>query len=70
MAASFAVFGGGAGITNQGNGTAITGDIGTTGASTMITGFHSSVFSYAETPLNVGSVSGSVYTDAPQGSVG
>jgi hypothetical protein len=33
----------------------------------MITGFHSSVFSYAETPLNVGSVSGNVYTDAPEG---
>ena len=67
VAASFAVFGGGAGITNQGTATAITGDMGTTGASTMITGFHSSVFSYAETPLNVGSVSGNVYTDAPQG---
>jgi len=67
LAASFAVFGGGAGITNQGTATAITGDIGTTGASTMITGFHSSVFSYAETPLNVGSVSGNVYTDAPEG---
>jgi hypothetical protein len=67
QAASFAVFGGGAGITNQGTATAITGDIGTTGASTMITGFHSSVFSYAETPLNVGSVSGNVYTDAPEG---
>ncbi len=69
LAASFAVFGGGAGITNQGTGTAITGDIGTTGASTMITGFHSSVFSYAETPLNIGAVSGNVYTNAPQGTV-
>ena len=69
QAASFAVFGGGAGITNQGTATAITGDMGTTGASTMITGFHSSVFSYAETPLNVGSVSGNVYTNAPQGTV-
>jgi hypothetical protein len=68
-AASFAVFGGGAGITNQGTSTAITGDMGTTGASTMITGFHSSVFSYAETPLNIGAVSGSVYTNAPQGTV-
>jgi hypothetical protein len=67
-AASFAVFGGGAGITNQGTQTAITGNMGTSGASTMITGFHSSAFSYAETPLNVGSVSGSVYTNAPQGS--
>jgi hypothetical protein len=66
-AATFAVFGGGAGITNQGTSTAISGDIGTTGASTMITGFHSSVFSYAETPLNVGAVSGSVYTNAPEG---
>jgi hypothetical protein len=67
-AASFAVFGGGAGITNQGTNTVITGDMGTTGASTMITGFHSSVFSYAETPLNVGAVSGTVYSNAPQGS--
>ncbi|MFI5367493.1 MAG: ice-binding family protein [Spirochaetia bacterium] len=68
-AASFAVFGGGAGITNQGTATAITGNMGTTGASTMITGFHSSVFSYAETPLNIGSVSGTVYTNAPEGTV-
>jgi Ice-binding-like len=68
LAATFAVFGGGAGITNQGTATAITGDMGTTGASTMITGFHSAKFSYSETPLNVGSVSGSVYTNAPQGS--
>ncbi|MFH2002917.1 MAG: ice-binding family protein [Planctomycetota bacterium] len=69
MAQSFAVFGGGAGITNQGTLTAIAGDMGTTGASTMITGFHSADFSYSETPLNIGSVDGLVYTDAPQGSV-
>ena len=68
-AASFAVFGGGAGITNQGTATAISGDIGTTGASTMITGFHSSAFSYAETPLNTGAVTGNVYSNAPQGTV-
>jgi hypothetical protein len=68
QASSFAVFGGGAGITNQGTDSAIFGDMGTTGASTMITGFHSAAFSYAETPLNVGSVSGTVYTNAPQGS--
>jgi hypothetical protein len=67
LAASFAVFGGGAGITSQGTGTVITGDMGTTGASTMLTGFHSSTFSYAETPLNVGVVNGNVYTDAPEG---
>jgi Ice-binding-like len=68
-AASFAVFGGGAGVTNQGTATAITGNMGTTGASTMITGFHSSVFSYAETPLNIGVVNGTVYTNAPEGTV-
>ncbi|MBE3038017.1 MAG: DUF3494 domain-containing protein [Chloroflexi bacterium] len=66
LAATFAVFGGGAGVTNQGTGTVITGNLGTTGASTMITGFHSSAFSYTETPLNVGAVSGSIYTNAPQ----
>lgn len=69
VAASFAVFGGGAGVTNQGTGTTIIGDMGTTGASTMLTGFHSSVFSYDETPLNVGAVTGNVYTDAPEGSM-
>ena len=68
-ASTFAVFGGGAGITNQGTATAITGNMGTTGASTMITGFHSSVFSYSETPLNIGAVSGTVYTNAPEGTV-
>jgi hypothetical protein len=68
-AASYAVFGGGAGITNQGTLTSITGDMGTTGASTMITGFHSPVFSYSETPLNIGAVNGVVNTNAPQGSV-
>jgi len=66
-AAPFAVFGGGAGVTNQGRQTKILGDMGTTGASTMLTGFHSATFSYAETPLNVGVVTGSVYTDAPEG---
>ncbi|PKL24780.1 MAG: hypothetical protein CVV47_10135 [Spirochaetae bacterium HGW-Spirochaetae-3] len=67
LAETFAVFGGGAGVTNQGTMTMIDGDMGTTGASTMITGFHSATFSYAETPLNVGAVSGDVYTNAPQG---
>jgi len=68
LAETFAVFGGGAGVTNQGTRTIIDGDMGTTGASTMITGFHSATFSYAETPLNVGAVTGNVYTNAPQGS--
>lgn len=63
--ATFAVFGGGAGATNQGISTVITGDLGTTGASTMITGFHSPSAVYTETPLNVGNVIGLVYTDVP-----
>jgi len=65
--ANFAVFGGGAGITNQGKKTVITGDMGTTGASTMITGFHNAGFSYSETPLNAGNVNGAIYTNAPHG---
>src|SRR5579864_5212533 len=39
-ASTFGAFGGGAGITNQGINTVINGDIGTTGASTLVTGFH------------------------------
>ncbi len=66
-AAPFVVFGGGAGMTNQGIKTVINGNIGTTGASTMLTGFHSSTFSYIETPLNKGAVNGLVITAAPQG---
>jgi hypothetical protein len=54
-------------LTNQGTKTVITGDMGTTGASTMITGFHTDVFKYTETPLNVGTVKGAVYSNAPQG---
>lgn len=65
LASSFAVLGGSAGITNQGVATVILGDIGTTGSSTMITGFHNSAFSYTETPLNMGAVTGSVYTAGP-----
>lgn len=68
-AADFAVFGGGDGITNQGLGTVIIGHMGTTGASTMVTGFHTATFSYSETATNVGSVIGNVYTDAPEGSL-
>lgn len=64
---NFAVFGGGAGMTNSGTKTVITGDMGTTGASTMITGFHNDGFSYAETPLNIGAVNGAIYSNAPHG---
>jgi hypothetical protein len=68
-ASTFAVFGGSAGVTNAGLGTVIVGDMGTTGISNMITGFHNSAFSYTETPLNIGAVTGTIYTDAPQGTV-
>jgi len=71
-AAPFGNFGGAGGITNQGITTVINGDIGTTGASTLITGFHDVTVPYAppsgciytETPLNVGPVNGAIYTAA------
>ena len=70
----FGAVGGPAGVTNEGIFTQIYGSIGTTGASTLITGFHdgtappSNVFT--ETPLNVGAVRDTIYTaTAPAGSV-
>jgi len=69
-AAGFAVFGGGAGMTNQGIYTLIKGDIGTTAASTLVTGFHDKGAKYTETTLNIGAVNGTVHTaTAPAGSV-
>jgi len=69
-AANFAVFGGGAGMTNQGIYTVIKGDIGTTATSTLVTGFHDRNATFTETTLNIGSVSGTVHTAvAPAGSV-
>jgi hypothetical protein len=65
----FGVFGGGAGMTNQGIYTVINGDIGTTAASTLITGFHDSKAVFSETTANKGKVSGTVYSaSAPSGS--
>ena len=72
-AATFGGFGGGAGMTNQGILTVINGDIGTTGASTTMTGFHDNLIPYippsgciyTETPLNVGTVNGLIYTAPP-----
>ncbi|MBW4889759.1 DUF3494 domain-containing protein [Mucilaginibacter sp. HMF5004] len=64
----FGAFGGNAGITNQGLFTVINnGSIGTTGASTLVTGFHDITGDkYTETPLNVGNVAaGRIYTYAP-----
>lgn len=76
-ASTFGGFGGGAGMTNQGtvtvpNGTVINGDIGTTGASTLVTGFHDAGpgCTYTETPLNVGTVNGKIYTAPPPPTIG
>ncbi|MES2268388.1 MAG: ice-binding family protein [Bacteroidota bacterium] len=67
-AAKFGAFGGNAGITNQGLNTVINnGSIGTTAASTLITGFHDGTTAdvYTETPLNKGNVTGRIYTAPP-----
>jgi hypothetical protein len=66
-ASTFGVFGGSAGMTNQGILTVISGDIGTTGVSTTVTGFHDAGPGcvYTETPLNIGAVNGLVYTAPP-----
>jgi len=64
----FGTFGGNAGITNQGLFTEINnGRIGTTAASTLVTGFHDEMTGdiYTETPLNVGGVSGGIFTAPP-----
>jgi hypothetical protein len=54
-------------MTNQGTSTVINGNIGTTGVSTLITGFHDSGPGciYTETPLNVGTVNGAIDTAPP-----
>jgi hypothetical protein len=66
----FGVFGGGAGMTNQGIYTVVKGDIGTTADSTLVTGFHDRNAVFTETPLNIGKVTGTVHTaTAPAGSV-
>ena len=65
-AAPFGGFGGAAGMTNQGTLTVVNGDIGTTAASTLITGFHDTGGNvYTETPLNIGTVNGTIYTAPP-----
>jgi hypothetical protein len=64
----FGAFGGNAGITNQGLNTVINnGSIGTTAASTLITGFHDGTTAdvYTETPMNKGLVTGRIYTAPP-----
>jgi hypothetical protein len=64
----YGAYGGNAGITNQGIHTVINnGHIGTTAASTLITGFHDGTTGdvYTETPLNIGNVTGRIHTAPP-----
>ncbi len=71
-ASTFGDFGGSAGMTNQGILTVVNGDIGTTAVSTAVTGFHDAgpQCIYTETPLNVGTVNGKIYTAPPPPTVG
>ena len=65
-ASTFGNIGGGAGMTNQGINTVVNGDIGTTGASTTVTGFHDTAgCTYTETTSNIGLVNGTIYTAPP-----
>ncbi|MDB5870773.1 MAG: hypothetical protein JWQ07_215 [Ramlibacter sp.] len=66
-ASTFGTFGGSAGVTNQGLNTVINGNMGTTAVSTAVTGFHDAGpgCTYTETPLNVGTVNGLIYTAPP-----
>jgi hypothetical protein len=64
-AASFGAFGGTAGVTNQGINTVVNGNLGTTAACTLITGFHDAANAYTETTLNIGAVNGSIYCGPP-----
>lgn len=63
----FGVFGGNAGVTNQGLFTVVNGKIGTTAASTLVTGFKDGMTAdvYTVTPLNNGLVTGGIFAAAP-----
>ncbi len=63
--AGFGAFGGAAGVTNQGINTVVNGDLGSTAACTLMTGFHDASNGYTETPLNIGGVNGTVYCAPP-----
>lgn len=64
-AASFGAFGGAAGVTNQGINTVVGGNLGSTAACTLITGFHDASNVYTQTPLNIGGVNGSINCGPP-----
>lgn len=63
----FGVFGGNAGITNQGLFTVINGSMGTTAVASTITGFTDGTNgdTYTVTPLNNGLVTNGIFADAP-----
>ncbi|MES1196018.1 MAG: Ig-like domain-containing protein, partial [Steroidobacter sp.] len=65
-AAAYGTFGGTAGMTNTGINTVINGDIGTIATATSsITGFHDTAADvYTESPANIGSVNGKIYSCA------
>lgn len=63
--ASYGAFGGGAGATNSGINTIVNGDLGTTAACTLFTGFHDANNVYTETTLNIGEVTGDIYCAPP-----
>ncbi len=65
LAGTFGAFGGGAGVTNQGINTVVGGNLGSTAACTLITGFHDAVNVYTESPLNRGAVNGSINCAPP-----
>jgi hypothetical protein len=63
--ATFGAFGGAAGVTNQGTNTVVNGNMGTTAACTLMTGFSDDANTYTQTTLNVGVVNGSIYCAPP-----
>ncbi len=71
-AQTFGTFGGNSGATNQGINTVINGDLGTTAASTLVTGFHDAGPGcvYTQTGSNVGTVNGNIDTAPPPPTVG
>ncbi|WP_255440403.1 Ig-like domain-containing protein [Caenimonas sedimenti] len=71
-ASTFGVFGGTGGTVNQGTLTVISGDVGTTAASTTVTGLHhaGAGCTYTETGANMGTVNGRIYTAPPPPTAG
>jgi hypothetical protein len=65
VAGTFGAFGGAAGVTNQGLNTVVGGNLGSTAACTLITGFHDALNTYTETPLNKGAINGSINCAPP-----